>query len=307
MSDSIEKQTSFGIVMDDHEMVLKTPEDNSELTPLWQKRNFYLYPFVMFSDLIGSRHLLSLLVKRDIATRYRRAYLGLFWAILEPLLLAGIYSVIFTILVGRSDPLYAAKVVLGVIGWSLFSRSVTSSAKSLTDSVNLFQFARVPKSVFATNGPITNIILALFSLLSVIPFFVIHDLPITINLLLLPFWLFILSFTGWSIGLLVAPISCKIPDVMNIVNFLVRAGFFLSPVMWTYDMFSKRFGEGWQSVVAHLNPTIVPITEMRDAVLGTSSNVPSWGYGLCFGMVVIFYLFGSIIFMRSAHKAVVNI
>ena len=307
MIDSIEKQTSLGVVMDDHKMVLKTSVDDLELTPLWPKRKFYLYPFAMFLDTISSRHLLSLLVKRDIATRYRRAYLGLSWAILEPLLLAGVYSIVFTILVGSSDPLYAAKIVLGVIGWSLFSRSVTSSAKSLTNSVNLFQFARVPKSVFATNGPITNTILALFSLISVIPFFIIHDLPITMNLLLVPFWLFILSFTGWSIGLLVAPISCKIPDMMNIVNFLVRAGFFLSPVMWTYDMFSRRFGEGWQSVVAHLNPTIVPLTGMRDAVLGTSSNVPSWGYTMCFAMAVIFYIFGSIIFMRSAHKAVVNI
>jgi ABC-type polysaccharide/polyol phosphate export permease len=293
--------------MDDHEMVLKTGVDNSDLTPLWSKRSFYHYPFVMVSDILGSRHLLSLLVKRDIATRYRRAYLGFSWAILEPLLLAGVYSVVFTILVGSSDPLYAAKVIIGVIGWSLFSRSVTSSAKSLTNSVNLFQFARVPKSVFATNGPITNIILALFSLLSLIPFFIIHDLPITINLLIVPFWLFFLSFTGWSIGLLVAPISCKIPDVMNIVNFLVRAGFFLSPVMWTYDMFSRRFGGGWQSIVAHLNPAIVPLTEMRDAVLGTSSGMPSWAYGMCIGMAVIFYLFGSIVFMRSAHKAVVNI
>ncbi len=293
--------------MDGQKRVLETPRGDSQLTPLWQKRNFYHYPFVMLSDIISSRHLLSLLVKRDIATRYRRAYLGFSWAILEPLLLAGVYSVVFTILVGSSDPLYAAKVVLGVIGWSLFSRSVTSSAKSLTNSVNLFQFARVPKSVFATNGPITNTILALFSLLSVIPFFIIHDLPVTVNLLMVPLWLFFISFTGWSIGLLVAPISCKIPDMMNIINFLVRAGFFLSPVMWTYDMFSRRFGEGWQSVVAHLNPTIVPLTEIRDAVLGTSSNIPSWGYSMCFAISVIFYLFGSIVFMRSAHKAVVNI
>ena len=293
--------------MDGQKGVLEAPLRNTQLTPLWQKRIFYHYPFVMLSDIIASRHLLSLLVKRDIATRYRRAYLGFSWAILEPLLLAGVYSVVFTILVGSSDPLYAAKVVLGVIGWSLFSRSVTSSAKSLTNSVNLFQFARVPKSVFATNGPITNTILALFSLLSVIPFFIIHDLPVTVNLLMVPLWLFFISFTGWSIGLLVAPISCKIPDMMNIINFLVRAGFFLSPVMWTYDMFSRRFGGGWQSVVAHLNPTIVPLTEIRDAVLGTSSNIPSWGYPMCFAISVMFYLFGSIVFMRSAHKAVVNI
>ena len=82
----------------------------------------------------------------------------------------------------------------------------------------------------------------------------------------------LLSFTGWGIGLLLAPIACKVPDVLNLINFLVRAGFFLSPVMWTYDMFNTRFGEGWHAIVAHMNPTVVPITGMRDAVLGESSQ-----------------------------------
>jgi len=106
---------------------------------------------------------------------------------------------------------------------------------------------------------------------------------------------------------MLAPIACKIPDVVNLVNFLVRAGFFLSPVMWTYDMFAKRFGGGWHSVVAHMNPTVVPITEMRDAILGEGSNIPSYGYMMCFSVAIIGYILGSIIFERTAHRAVVNV
>jgi len=279
----------------------------SELTPLWGKRNTFLLPIIILMEIFHSRHLLYLLVKRDLVTRYRRAYLGFTWAIIEPLLLAGVYSIIFTILVGRSDSLYAVKVVLGVIGWGLFSRSLLSSANSLTTSVNLFQFARVPKSVFAINGAFTAATLSLVSLFSVIPFYFVHDLPILVSVLLVPFWLFMLCFTGWSFGLLVAPISCKIPDVLKFVNFLVRAGFFLSPVMWTYDMFSGRFGGGWPSVVAHLNPTVVPLTGLRDAILGTSSNVPTWGVAMWVIMTLLVYVWGSIVFERKSHLAVVYI
>jgi len=106
---------------------------------------------------------------------------------------------------------------------------------------------------------------------------------------------------------MLAPISCKIPDVLNLINFLVRAGFFLSPVMWTYDMFSTRFGDGWHAVVAHLNPTVVPITGMRDAMLGGTTAIPSYGYAMCFGTAVLAYVFGTIVFERQAHRAVVNI
>ena len=282
-------------------------EIESELIPLWGKRSIHLLPFIVISDLIRSRHLLHLLVKRDLNARYRRAYLGYAWAVLEPLLLAVVYTFIFTILVGSSDPMYAVKIIIGIIGWTLFARSLTTSAKSLSTSINLFQFARVPKTVFATSGTLTTALLAVISLTSILPFFFIYDLSISVDLLLIFFWMFVLTFTGWGLGLLIAPISCKIPDILNIVNFLVRAGFFLSPVMWTYDMFSNRFGESWHALVAHLNPTVVPITKMRDALLGEPSSVPSYAYAMCFGFALGSYILGSIVFERKAHTAVVNI
>lgn len=286
---------------------MDSDEGMPPLTPLWGKRSTLRLPFIVMMDIIRSRNLLRLLVKRDLSARYRRAYLGYTWAVLEPLLLAIVYTFIFTILVGSTDPLYPVKIITGIIGWSLFSRSLTSSAKSLSSSINLFQFARVPKTVFATSGVLTNAVLAIISLTCLIPFFLIHDLPITLNLILVPFWLIVLSFTGWGIGLMLAPISCKVPDVLNLVSFLIRAGFFLSPVMWTYDMFDNRFGEGWHAIVAHLNPSVVPITGMRDAILGTSSAIPNYGYLMCFGIALLSYFFGAIIFERNAHRAVVNV
>lgn len=286
---------------------MNASENEDGLVPLWGKRSLHRLPFIVIADLVRSRHLLSLLVKRDLNARYRRAYLGYAWAVLEPLLLAMVYTFIFTILVGSSDPLYSVKIVVGIIGWSLFSRSLTTSTKSLSSSINLFQFARVPKTVFATSGTLTNVVLSVISLTSLVPFFIINDLPVSTSLVLVPLWLALISFTGWSIGLLLAPIACKVPDVLNLINFLVRAGFFLSPVMWTYDMFSSRFGEGWHAVVAHLNPTVVPITGMRDAVLGTSSAIPLYGYAMCFSIAVVAYVLGTMVFERKAHAAVVNV
>lgn len=286
---------------------MSTDDEEEPLAPLWGKRSLHRLPFIVLSDLFRSRHLLKLLVKRDLNARYRRAYLGYAWAVLEPLLLAVVYTFIFTILVGSSDELYPVKIIIGVIGWSMFARSLTTSTKSLSSSINLFQFARVPKTVFATSGTLTNAVLALISLSSLIPFYFINDLPITASLLLVPIWLMILAFTGWGIGLLLAPLACKVPDVLNLINFLVRAGFFLSPVMWTYDMFNTRFGEGWHAVVAHMNPTVIPITGMRDAVLGEPSLIPNYAYVMCFSIALLGYIAGSIVFERKAHSAVVNV
>lgn len=282
-------------------------EEEVPLTPLWGKRSFLRLPLIVAKDLIQARHLLKLLVKRDLTGRYSRAYLGYTWAILEPLLLAIVYTFLFTILLGSSDPLYSVKIIIGIIGWQLFARSITTSTRSISSSINLFQFARIPKTVFATSSVLTNYVLALISLSCLIPFFFIHDLSLSFQTLLVPVWLILICFTGWVIGLMLAPLACKVPDVINLVNFLVRAGFFLSPVMWTYDMFEKRFGEGWHSVLAHMNPTVVPITGMRDAILGESTAIPSYGYVMCFSIAICGYILGSIIFERKAHRAVVNV
>ena len=277
------------------------------LTPLWGKRSTFRLPFIVIRDLFKSRHLLRLLIKRDLTSRYRRAYLGYAWAVLEPLLLALVYTFLFTILLGHTDELYGIKVIIGVIGWQLFARSITTSTRSISSSINLFQFARIPKSVFATSSVLTNYVLAIISLACLIPFFFIHNLEVSFQLIVIPFWLAFIAFTGWGVGLMLAPIACKIPDVVNLVNFLVRAGFFLSPVMWTYEMFGKRYGDGWHSIVAHLNPTVVPITRLRDAILAENTLMPSYGLTLAFSVAISSYILGSIIFERQAHRAVVNV
>ncbi len=284
----------------------RVPPDSS-LEPLWVKSKTYMIPFRVISDIARSNHLLRLLVKRDLSGRYRRAYLSYGWSVLEPLLLAVVYSFIFNILVGSSDSNYTIKIIIGVIAWSLFARSLTTSSNSISNSINLFQFARVPKIVFATSGAITNLVLAIISLSSLIPFIYFYDLDIGFSMMGMIFWLFFLCFTGWSIGLMLAPISCSIPDVQNLVNFVVRAGFFFSPIMWTYDMFSSRFGEGIYSYIAHCNPTVIPITKMRDSMLGEASSIPEYGYIICILISLISFIFGTIIFERKSHKAVINV
>jgi hypothetical protein len=46
---------------------------------------------------------------------------------------------------------------------------------------------------------------------------------------------------------------------------------------------------------------------MRDAILGESSGIPTYGLLMCFSIAFFAYIFGTIIFERNAHKAVVNV
>jgi ABC-2 type transport system permease protein len=281
--------------------------DQAPLRSMWSKKRMTNAPIALVVENYQHRELVSRLIRRDLDSRFRGPILGYSWAIIEPLLLALVYSFVFGVIVGRSDPLYPAIVMIGVIGWSLFSRCMTGTTKTLTSNASLFQFTKIPKSVFAVSNMMTNYILSCISLFALLPFMYYNDLSLSLDFILLPVYLFLLALAGTTFGLLIAPAAVRIPDLVNIVQFLARVGFFLSPVMWTYQMLSSKFGTGPFLVLAHLNPVIVPITKMRDIILDQESQIPNYGIYIFIATVSFFYLFGTMIFHVKAHKIVVGL
>jgi ABC-type polysaccharide/polyol phosphate export permease len=277
------------------------------LKPMWTKSPLLLSPFVIFKENFQHRELIKRLIQRDLRSRYRGPWLGYAWSLLEPLLLAIVYSFVFGIIVGKSDPTYPVVVMIGVIGWSLFSKCLTGTTKTLTSNAGLFEFTKIPKSVFAVSNVATNTVLSFISLFALLPLLLFYDIPFQATLLLLPLFLFLLAVAGTSFGLIIAPYAVRVPDFVNIVQFIARVGFFLSPVMWTYPMLSSKFGDGFFLTLAHLNPVIVPITLMRDIVLGTSSGIPTYGYTLFASVTLGVFVTGTMVFQRKAHKMVVGL
>ena len=286
---------------------MNASEGGPRLQRMWSKKKIKNAPFELVSENLEHRELIARLIRRDLDSRFRAPLLGYSWAIIEPLLLALVYSFVFGIIVGRSDPLYPAIVMIGVIGWSLFSRCMTGTTKTLTSNASLFQFTKIPKSVFAISNMLTNYLLSCISLFALIPFIYLNELSIGITYLYLPLYLILLAITGTAVGLLIAPAAVRIPDLVNIVQFLSRVGFFLSPVMWTYQMLSSKFGTGNYLILAHLNPVIVPITKMRDIILNQNSEIPDFGIYIFAGTVIFFYIAGTMVFHVKANKMVVGL
>jgi len=281
--------------------------DQPPLRSMWSKKRVTNAPIALVVENYQHRELVSRLIRRDLDSRFRGPVLGYSWAIIEPLLLALVYSFVFGVIVGSSDPLYPAIVMIGVIGWSLFSRCMTGTTKTLSSNASLFQFTKIPKSVFAVSNMMTNYVLSCISLFALLPFIYYNDLSLSLDFILLPIYLFLLALAGTTFGLLIAPAAVRIPDLVNIVQFLAKVGFFLSPVMWTYQMLSSKFGTGPFLILAHLNPVIVPITKMRDIILDQESQIPDYGIYIFVATVSFFYLFGTTVFHVRAHKMVVGL
>ena len=203
-------------------------------TPPWKASISHLKIF------FSHRFLIRNLVRREIRGKYRNAVLGYAWTVLEPLLLASVYYFLFVMLAGNPDEFYPIWVILGVIIWGCFGRSLSGSVSSLSKNAQTIHLVYFPRIIFPLTTVMGNIVVSLMSCLVVIPIIIFYQTPVTIYLLYIPLSVVFASVLGIGLGILVAPLNCIYRDIEHLFRFIVRAGFFLSPVMWTYEMALER-------------------------------------------------------------------
>ena len=116
------------------------------------------------------------------------------------------------------------------------------------------------------------------------------DVKPTIQLLwMAPLGMLLSTILAIGVGMLVAPLNAISQDVQHLFRFIVRAGFFVSPVMWTYEMAAQRASGHWLDLIM-LNPMVVPITLVRKGLDGSELiiSINQIGYSLGFAFVTLF-------------------
>ena len=93
-------------------------------------KSFIMGPITVFENIRKHNYLLSNFISRDLRLKYRNSVLGYFWSLLEPLMLSGVYFILFVIIRGSPEPNYPLWVVIGVITWGHFSNSLNGSITS---------------------------------------------------------------------------------------------------------------------------------------------------------------------------------
>jgi len=273
----------------------------SSLRIVGEKSSALKAPFSNFVLLLRNKFLVKNLVRRDVRSRYRNALLGYAWTVIEPTLLSIVYWFLFIMLAGNPDEYYAVWVLVGVIVWSCFGKSLMASVTSLTGNTSVIHLVFFPRIIFPTTAMVANITITIMSSLVVVPIILAYGFPFGIHLILIPVGIFLSGIMGMGLGIIFAPLNCIQRDIEHLFRFIVRAGFFVSPVMWTYEMAMERgvFGE-----IVLWNPMVTPITIARHGLMGKWPDMPlEWiAYSIC--MAIGLWIFGNIIFDKFEREAV---
>lgn len=253
-------------------------------------------------NLKKNRSLIYNFIRRDVRIKYRNSILGYIWTILQPLLLAGVYYFVFTIIADQTEKLYPIWVLIGVITWQFFGRSLNGSITSISRNSGMIKQIYFPREIFAITTVGSNLVITTMSLLVVIPFIFYYELSFGIHFLWLIAGLMISAILALGLGLMLAPLNAVHGDIAHLFQFITKAGFFLSPVMWTLRMIPDSKNDLAQYMF--LNPMVVPLEMMRCGLDGSNLGISqSWiMYSVVFAFTSL--LIGVIVFMRTESKAV---
>lgn len=186
----------------------------------------------------GVRAALDLLISltmRDVRVRYQLSILGLYWGILNPLLMALIYGFVFSDVFhskGISGVPYLLFIFSGMTFWGLFSNSLTSSVNSLTGNASMLSKVPFPRIILPTSSVLARFIDFVFSLCVLLVMIVVYHRHITIVAL----WDVLLVVTQLlftlGLGYVVSSLNVFFRDVSQILNLVLMIWLYLSPVFY---------------------------------------------------------------------------
>jgi ABC-type polysaccharide/polyol phosphate export permease len=281
---------------------LKDDVAGLELMPVGQRSSSSFAPISNILITRKYKFLTKNLIGRTVRGRYRNSMLGYFWSVLEPLMLSIVYYFLFNMLAGNPDRLYGVWVLIGVIIWSSFGKSLTATITSLSSNKGVINLIYFPRVIFPISLMFSNIVLSLMSCIVIFPILYAFEVQPSLYLLYIPAAVFLSGFLGIGLGMVFAPLNCIQKDVEHLFRFIVRAGFFFSPVMWTYEMALER--GTFSSTLLSLNPMVTPITIARHGFAGHSTTLPTFSLVYCLSFAIIMWVIGSMIFNRYERQAV---
>ena len=274
-------------------------DSSSNVIELNQTPSFLSTPIHMIKNISNNKSLLKNLVSRDFKVNYYGHVLGYFWSLLEPLALTGIFYLVFIILRGDTDTLLPLKIMIGILIFTAFSKTLSSCTSCLVSNSALIQQVYFPREIFPTAISGFRLATLCLSILIIFPYMLYENLALTKYMLLLPVSMICSIMMAQGFGMMTASIQVRVRDTKQVVDLILRAAFFLSGVFFGAEHIPPEHLETFL-----LNPIAVFLEMARAAVLGDMSLL-TWeqifrSIGIAFSAFVI----GSIVFIQSERKAV---
>jgi teichoic acid transport system permease protein len=233
-------------------------------------------------------------------------FFGQLWLILNPLLLAGVYYLLVTVIRGEHDPAFFTHLCLNLFAFNLVSTAITSGATSVTSSGKLLMNTPFPRLLI----PLSAVRTAFFRFLPTVPvYFVFHLIFLTDvwhpKMLLSLYFLGTMVLFGMGCAAFFSALQVYFRDTSSFLPFFVRVWMYLSPVLWTPERIENLLSP-LMLTLAKLNPMYSMLGGYTELIQGPGfPPVYMWLTALAWSLVVA--VIGFLFFMSREREFTVRL
>jgi len=221
----------------------------------------------LYADLFRYGDLFLNLFRRELSVKYRGSVLGLGWTLVLPVVLMGVYTVVFSVLLKAvSIDHYPLFLLSGLVTWVFFQGALQMACTSLLGQANLVKQVRFPRQLLPFAVVATNAVTLLAMLAIIIP----------VNLIVVPetrstFWagiplvLPLIALAG-SLALMLAALTVIFRDVEHLLTAVLLPWFFLTPIFYTFDLPELGSHPGLVDLIHYGNPVAPFVLAIRDPI-----------------------------------------
>ena len=248
-------------------------------------------------ELWAYRELFFVLAARDVRVRYKQTVLGFLWAIVQPLMLMVVFSILFGRLAQMpSDGIpYPVFVYAALLPWTFFATAIGASGNSLVGSAHLVSKVYFPRLIIPLSSIGAGLVDFTISAGVLLLLMAWYGVGWSINLLAAPLLIAGVVFIALGVGTLLSALTVTYRDFRYVIPFIIQFWMFATPVVYPASLVP----EAWRWLL-YLNPMAGLIEGFRSVFLGRPFDIPALGLSL--GVALIFFVVGVAYFEKAERR-----